>query len=100
MKRFKLSPEAASDIREIWGYIAADSVKAARKGGHSSNGQKLHDKETAALAGSPAESRRSSRRKLYATPSAWGYRSRRWPGVLYDEVVWPVLCANSNSGTA
>lgn len=31
MTRFKLSPEAASDIREIWSYIAADSVKAARK---------------------------------------------------------------------
>lgn len=31
MKRFKLSPEAARDIREIWTYIAADSVKAARK---------------------------------------------------------------------
>jgi plasmid stabilization system protein ParE len=31
VKRFKLSPEAASDIREIWRYIAADSVKAARK---------------------------------------------------------------------
>jgi toxin ParE1/3/4 len=31
MKRFRLSPEAASDIREIWSYIAADSVKAARK---------------------------------------------------------------------
>lgn len=31
MKRFKLSPEAACDIREIWSYIAADSVKAARK---------------------------------------------------------------------
>lgn len=31
MKRFKLSTEAASDIREIWSYIAADSVKAARK---------------------------------------------------------------------
>jgi len=31
MKRFKLSPEAAGDIREIWSYIAADSVKAARK---------------------------------------------------------------------
>lgn len=30
MKRFKLSAEAASDIREIWSYIAADSVKAAR----------------------------------------------------------------------
>jgi plasmid stabilization system protein ParE len=24
MKRFKLSPEAAQDIREIWAYIAAD----------------------------------------------------------------------------
>ncbi len=31
MKRFKLSPEAAQDIREIWAYIAADSVKAARR---------------------------------------------------------------------
>lgn len=31
MKRFKLSPEAAGDIREIWSYIAADNVKAARK---------------------------------------------------------------------
>ena len=31
MKRFKLSPEAASDIREIWAYIAADSPRAARK---------------------------------------------------------------------
>ncbi len=31
MKRFQLSREAASDIREIWSYIAADSVKAARK---------------------------------------------------------------------
>jgi toxin ParE1/3/4 len=31
MKRFSLSPDAASDIREIWAYIAADSVKAARK---------------------------------------------------------------------
>ncbi len=31
MKRFKLSPEAACDIREIWSYIAADSVEAARK---------------------------------------------------------------------
>ncbi len=30
MKRFNLSPEAASDIREIWSYVAADSVKAAR----------------------------------------------------------------------
>ena len=31
MKRFQLSPEAASDIREIWTYIAANSVRAARK---------------------------------------------------------------------
>ena len=31
MKRFKLSPEAALDIRDIWAYIADDSVKAARK---------------------------------------------------------------------
>jgi plasmid stabilization system protein ParE len=31
MKRFKLSREAASDIREIWRYIALDSVKSARK---------------------------------------------------------------------
>ena len=31
MKRFKLSPEAARDIREIWAYIAADSIKAARR---------------------------------------------------------------------
>ncbi len=31
MKRFKLSPEAAQDIREIWAYIAADSIKAARR---------------------------------------------------------------------
>lgn len=31
MKRFKLSPQAADDIREIWIYIAADSVRAARK---------------------------------------------------------------------
>ncbi len=30
MKRFKLSPEAAQDVREIWAYIAADSMKAAR----------------------------------------------------------------------
>ena len=29
MKRFKLSPEAAQDIREIWGYIAADNIRAA-----------------------------------------------------------------------
>ena len=31
MKRFKLSPEGAKDIRDIWDYIAKDSVKAARK---------------------------------------------------------------------
>ncbi len=31
MKRFKLSPEAAQDIREIWAYIAADSIGAARR---------------------------------------------------------------------
>jgi plasmid stabilization system protein ParE len=31
MKRFKLSPEAACDIREIWAYIAQDSLRAARQ---------------------------------------------------------------------
>ncbi len=31
MKRFKLSPEAARDIHEIWATIAADSIKAARR---------------------------------------------------------------------
>jgi plasmid stabilization system protein ParE len=31
MKGFKLSPEAASDIRQIWAYIAADNVRAARR---------------------------------------------------------------------
>jgi plasmid stabilization system protein ParE len=31
VKRFKLSPEAAQDIREIWAYIAGDSIKAARR---------------------------------------------------------------------
>ncbi len=31
MKRFKLSPQAASDVRDIWAYIAEDSIKAARK---------------------------------------------------------------------
>ena len=31
MKRFILSPEAAQDIREVWEYIAADSIKAARR---------------------------------------------------------------------
>ena len=31
MKRFKLSPEAAQDIREIWAYTAAESIKAGRR---------------------------------------------------------------------
>ena len=31
MKLFKLSPEAARDIRDIWAYIAEDSIKAAGK---------------------------------------------------------------------
>lgn len=31
MKRFKLSTEAANDIREIWAYIAKDSIGAARR---------------------------------------------------------------------
>ena len=31
MKRFTLSPEAASDVRDIWAYIAEDNIKAARK---------------------------------------------------------------------
>jgi toxin ParE1/3/4 len=31
MKRFKLSPEAARDVREIWVYIAADNFEAARR---------------------------------------------------------------------
>lgn len=31
MKRFKLSPEAAADVREIWEYIARDSPRAARR---------------------------------------------------------------------
>lgn len=31
MKRFRLAPEAAQDVREIWAYIAKDSVRAARK---------------------------------------------------------------------
>ena len=31
MKLFKLSPEAAGDIRDIWAYIAEDSVKAVGK---------------------------------------------------------------------
>ena len=31
MKRFRLSSEAARDIREIWAYIAEDNIRAARK---------------------------------------------------------------------
>ncbi len=31
MKRFKLSPEAAQDVREIWAFIAGDSLDAARR---------------------------------------------------------------------
>ena len=31
MKRFKLSPEAARDIRDIWTYIAEDNLPAARR---------------------------------------------------------------------
>jgi antitoxin ParD1/3/4/toxin ParE1/3/4 len=31
MTRFKLSPEAAKDIREIWAYTAVESIKAARR---------------------------------------------------------------------
>ena len=31
MKRFKLSPEAAHDIRDIWPFIAQDNIRAARK---------------------------------------------------------------------
>lgn len=31
MKRFKLSPQAALDIRQIWAYIASDSLPAARR---------------------------------------------------------------------
>lgn len=31
MKRFRLSAEAARDIRGIWTYIAEDSIRAARK---------------------------------------------------------------------
>lgn len=31
MKRFKLSPEAARDIRGIWAYLAQDSTRAARR---------------------------------------------------------------------
>ncbi len=31
MKCFRLSPEAARDIREIWAYLAQDSINAARR---------------------------------------------------------------------
>src|SRR5215475_13532027 len=31
MTRFKLSPDAASDIRSIWSYIAKDNIRAARR---------------------------------------------------------------------
>ena len=31
MKHFRLSPEAASDIRDIWSYIANDSIQNARR---------------------------------------------------------------------
>lgn len=31
MKGFKLSPEAARDVREIWAHIAQDDIKAARR---------------------------------------------------------------------
>jgi plasmid stabilization system protein ParE len=31
MNSFRLSPEAARDIEEIWDYIARDSVRAARR---------------------------------------------------------------------
>ena len=31
MKRFRLSPEAARDIREIWAYIAEDSIPSAHR---------------------------------------------------------------------
>jgi plasmid stabilization system protein ParE len=31
MKRFRLAPEAAHDIREIWAFIATDSIRSARK---------------------------------------------------------------------
>ncbi len=30
MKPFKLSPQAARDIQQIWAYVAPDSLKAAR----------------------------------------------------------------------
>ena len=31
MKRFRLSPEAARDIRESWVYVAEDSIPSARR---------------------------------------------------------------------
>ena len=31
MKRFKLSPQAANDVREIWSYLAEHNVRAARR---------------------------------------------------------------------
>jgi plasmid stabilization system protein ParE len=31
VKRFRLSPEAAADVREIWEYIALDSIRSARR---------------------------------------------------------------------
>ena len=31
MSRYRLTPEAASDVFEIWSYIAADSIEAAEK---------------------------------------------------------------------
>jgi antitoxin ParD1/3/4/toxin ParE1/3/4 len=31
MKRFRLAPEAAQDVRAIWSYIAKDNIRAARK---------------------------------------------------------------------
>ena len=31
MRRFRLSPEAARDIRDIWSYIANDSIPSARR---------------------------------------------------------------------
>ncbi len=31
MKPFKLSPEEAGDIRDIWAYVAEESIKAAGK---------------------------------------------------------------------
>ena len=31
MKRFRLAPDAAQDVRAIWSYIAKDNIRAARK---------------------------------------------------------------------